>query len=140
MTKSADDPTKVSWDMMIAFGSDEDGNEFLTAVKAHCCRPAGEIDLPGLVRQAKASSRDAGHGLPGKRAAWRTLEHAGLELLPALMEEIGVAHRSGPRAAFHCPELGQSYILGFDWRLVPAVECAKDSCIPVRNRKNGGPF
>lgn len=140
MTKSADDPTKVGWDMMIAFGSDEDGTEFLTAVKTHCCAPAGEIDLPALARQAKASSRAAGHGLPGRRAAWRTLELAGLELLPALMAEIGVERRSGPRAAFHCPELGQSYILGFDWRLVPADAWAKDSCLPVRNRKNDGPF
>lgn len=120
MTEIAGRPTRLSWDMMIAFGADEDGAEYLDAIKAHCCGPAGEIDLPELVCRARAASRVAGHGLAGRRAAWRVLEQAGLELLPDLMADIGAARRSGPRAAFYCPVQGQTYILGFDWRLVPA--------------------
>lgn len=119
--------TKVAWDMMIAFGSDEEGTEFLTAVKAHCCTPDAALDLPALARAARAASRDAGHGLAGKQAAWRVLEQAGLVLLPRLMQELGVHRRGGPRAAFYCAALDQTCILGFDWRLVHADEVSEKS-------------
>ncbi len=32
-----DDPTKASWDMMAAFGSDETGTTYLDAVRHYCC-------------------------------------------------------------------------------------------------------
>ncbi len=35
--RMGDDPTKASWDMMAAFGSDETGTTYLDAIRHYCC-------------------------------------------------------------------------------------------------------
>jgi hypothetical protein len=101
---------------MSAFGSGEDGQSWLDAYKEHCCNPDhGDDELFEVVKQARRAWRQAGRGSQGKVAAWKVLEDAGMEILPELMTEIGVARNHGPRAAFFSVKLGKTFVLTYTW-------------------------
>ena len=114
-----ENPAKVRWDTLSAFGTDEAGNTYLDAVRAHCCTPvAGDDQVHEAIAAARDAFNQAGQCQRGKEAAWEVLEGAGLILLPVLMQELGVNRQRGPRAAFYSEWLQQSFILTYSWRLV----------------------
>jgi hypothetical protein len=118
--KLSKDPSKVGWDMMTAFGSDEYGHQFLEAVVLHCTPLSGDAWLEAVVQNAKTAFRESGFGMPGKRAAWTALEDAGLNILPDMMDAIGVNRSHGPRAAFFYPLLDKAFIVSYNWQIIPA--------------------
>lgn len=115
------DPTKVRWDMMAAFGSDEDGNSYLQAVMQHCCDPGPEDEaLLDLVHRARQAYRDAGSYGKGRAAARGVLLQAGLVMLDDRTPTGGRGTRRAPLAVFYFPERGQAYILSRTWHLQAA--------------------
>lgn len=115
------DPTKARWDMMAAFGSDEDGNSYLQAILQHCCTPNHEDEtLLELIHRARSAYRDAGSFGKGRLAARGVLVQAGMVLLDDREQALAGGTQRAPLAVFYVPDMGQAYILSCTWHLQAA--------------------
>ncbi len=113
------DPRWTNWEVLSAFGEDENGTTYLDAIKQFCCVPnEEEAWLGDLVRRARRAHDRAGQSATGRQAAWRVLRRAGMILLHDLMDDLKVeTGKLKPRAAFRWPEMSITVIVTTTWKL-----------------------